>query len=278
MPPTDEQIRLAGGFQTPSSTSTLQVIAKSNGGRMNSSGPSDVSNLQLPSPFARSKVAFASHSDRPCSSIVPSNRIKTPELAEHPSRITLQSSPSGREEPSDKIGRTLLQSDSKWIPEVSWTEADIMEAAEFEQQADAAYFAQVVALRMADWVGRTHCIESPVTPFGQIKSSEVGGNGEYDGGFSGFSALRAVREAPSDKASSNEDGGVEEDPFETPGKRSSLPPQTRPDPPVSPPLIPESCVARRARRRGRHLSPCAYRSRSKADFLFQALQHEVSMN
>jgi hypothetical protein len=153
-----------------------------------------------------------------------------------------------------------------------------MEAAELEQRADAAYFAQVVALRTADWVGRTCRIESPVTPLGQIKSSEVGVNGEYDGGFSGFSALYAVRQAPSDKVSLNDDGGVEDDPFETPGERSSLPPQTRLDPPVSRPLIPESSVARRARRRGRHLSPCAYRSRSEADFLFQALQHEVSMS
>jgi hypothetical protein len=42
MPPTDEQVRLARGFQALSSTSTLQVSAKSNGGRLNSSNPSDV--------------------------------------------------------------------------------------------------------------------------------------------------------------------------------------------------------------------------------------------
>jgi hypothetical protein len=49
-----------------------------------------------------------------------------------------------------------------------------MEATEWEQQADAAYCAQMAALRTVDWVGRTCGVESPVTPFGQIKSSEVG--------------------------------------------------------------------------------------------------------
>jgi hypothetical protein len=83
-----------------------------------------------------------------------------------------------------------------------------MEAGELEQQADAAYFAQVGALRTADWVGPTYRPESPITPFGQIKSSEVGANGEYDSGFSRFSVLHAVKEAPSDKASLDDDGGV----------------------------------------------------------------------
>lgn len=192
--------------------------------------------------------------------------------------FTLQSSPSGREEPSDKIGRTLLQPDSEWITEVSWTAAGIVEAAVLEQQADAAYFVQVVALRTADWVGPTYRIESPITPFGQIKSSEVGVNGEHDSGFSGCSALRAAKEAPDDKVSLNDDSGVEEDPFETPRKRSSLPPQPRLGPPVNRPLIPESSVTRRAKHRGRHSSPCAYRGRNEADFLFRALEHEVNMN
>jgi hypothetical protein len=87
-----------------------------------------------------------------------------------------------------------------------------------------------------------------------------------------------VREVPNHEVSLDGGTGLEENPFETPGNLSHLHPQRRLGSLLSRPLILGSSAARRVRRRGRHLSPCAYRSRSDADFPFEALRHEISIN
>ncbi len=281
MPPTDEQIQRAGGFQAPSSTSTNELSTVSNGGIMSSSNPSEDSKSERPYfRFVEARLAITPQSKRFFVPTVSDEECDRSGQGRQLGDIFGEPSPliqDNQEKPSNKINERLRHQDNEWVTEVSWTEQDILQAAELERQADAAYISQMASLRTSDWVRCTGDVRSILTPPGQIHLLEADeGEDGHHGGFSGFSASQ---EASSDKETWRGDGDTEEDdPFETPPSKWFLPPQATFVLPLTRPLVPPSSGARKARRRDQQRSPCAYRGRSSTNQLFHALQYELSMN
>ena len=148
----------------------------------------------------------------------------------------------------------------------------------------------MAALRTSVWVEDISGTEPPHTPARQILSSDVD---QDESEFSGFSR---PAESPSRDEEGDDVHDVDGDPFETSSQaKFSSPSATRDvdgdtfkissqknfstssatrDVPHTVSLVAGTGVL--TKRRGRQLSPCAYRSRSQADLLFNALQHEIT--
>ena len=242
---------------------------------MSRSSPSDISKTELPRPgFVRSEMVSALLPNDPFVPICPDNKFDKPQLSMKSSSI-LGETVQDNENPSKEISGKMLQDDDDWVTEVSWSEGDIHQAIELEQQVDAAYVAQMAALRTCNWVGYTRDLRLSATPPGQIRPWGVGKDEcGQDSGFSGFSGSISRLNG----VGTWMDEGRPQDPFITSPNKSSLPPQAEYVLPDTRPFVPRSSPARRARWRNRQLSPCAYRSRTEADLLLNALQYEVSMN
>lgn len=161
-------------------------------------------------------------------------------------------------------------SGTEWMTEIPWAEEDILEAAELQRQVDAEYIAQMTALRTSAWVGHVSELVFPNTPLKQMYPSDDDQDGSA---FSGFSGLD---KSPSREEEKNDAGKVDDDPFETPSQTNVSSPIKMFDVPRPRPLIPDSFAATLAKRRGRQLSPCAFRSGDQADWLYNTLQNEVS--
>lgn len=277
MPPTDEQVRRMGGFQTPSLTSTIEPYWGGYVGIVSSPSLSAIPNMEIPrSEFVQSKGVSTSPSKLSFVPIAPNDEVGSPDLPEQAGSISVELGVYGNEgKPPKEIDGMMPHHDSEWITEVSWTEQDKLEAAELEKRADAAFIAQMSALRTYNWVSNTHGLGSSITPPGQIQSSVIDrGEIAQDGGYGGSS----TSETPSETHVSNDEGRVEEDPFETPPYKRSPPPKGTLSRPLARSFMPDSSTMWIARRRDRQLLPCAYRSRTEAGLLFNALQHEVRIN
>lgn len=174
-----------------------------------------------------------------------------------------------------------LSQDNEWITEISWTEEDVVEAAELEEEADEAYLIQMAALQTLDrtyeWVRRTSGLTT-LKPFGQIlRSDDREDESRHNSAFSGFSGFSPMNDGRIDEEKGNDDESAE-DLFKTPPSRWSLPAQATFELPLARPLVPGSSAAKMAHRRVRQISPCAYRSGCQADFLYTRLQQEIGLN
>jgi hypothetical protein len=271
--PTDERIRQAGGFQTPSSPSTIESRGQGVVGIKSGLISSAIGNMEPCAEFVLSKGLSASPLDHPSVPIEPKDELGGHNLPKHAVNISAESSL----EPPKETDRILPHLDQEWISEASRTEAATAQAKEFKRQVDAAYNRQIRALRTYNWISNTYASGSIFTPPGQIKSSgvdfrEIGNGGEVSA-FSDFS----TPETPCERGVPN-NGGREEDPFNTPPNRSPPSPRSTPKSLLPRSLMPDGALVRVKKRRDRQLSPCAYRGRKEADLLFNALQHEVSVN
>lgn len=269
-PPTSEQIHGAGGFQKTSSASTVES-GVATGELMNRARPSDITSLgKSRQPAVSSKLESNSQNK---DSLLPVDDVNKAAPGKQ-SHIPMESDPFGHALRGDAevTNSRIFQQQNEWITEISWTREDIQEAERLEQEADAAYFSRMTALRTAAWVRHTSVLVAPLTPLGQIRVAKAGSEIGKEDRFSGFSGMREERE---ERWSGTD---VVDDPFETPPDKFSLPPQTTLELPTSHPSIPRSSAVKGMTYRDRPLSPCAYRGKNRADLLFNALHHEVSTN
>ena len=273
MQPTEEQVRQAGNFQTPSSTSTAEEAVKSNGDFIRSSILSNDSNDLVE--LAQSKLVSALSLKRSRMQHLSNYHPNSTQFRDRSGSFASEqrSALEDNEQRSNEMSRDTLLYEGDWVTEISLTEEETLQAAELERQANEVGLTQVAALRTCDWVGNTVGRGSSTTPPSQIYSSSIDGDDEYKSAFSDFTSSEG---AWAHEGTQNDDG-IREDPFQTtPNKRSS--PRTICDPPPDRSSAPDSSVVVMATPRDRQLSPCAYRSRIEGDLLFNSLRHEVSTN
>ncbi|KAF7506059.1 hypothetical protein GJ744_012306 [Endocarpon pusillum] len=273
MHPTEEQVRQAGGFQTPSLTSAAEKAVESKDGFTGSSIPSNDSNDLMKA--AQPKLVSASSSKRSRMLHLPNDHPNSTQLQDRSDSCASEEFPAleDNEERSDEMSRGILLYEGDWITELSLTEEETLQAAESERQANEVALTQTAARRTYDWVSNTFERGSCLTPPSQILSSPIDGDETYKSALSVFTSSGS---AWSDGGMQNDDG-IREDPFQTPpNKRSS--PRTTFDPLLDRSFAPDSSVAGMATPRDTQSSPCAYRSRIEAELLFNSLQHEVSTN
>ncbi|ERF72036.1 hypothetical protein EPUS_04954 [Endocarpon pusillum Z07020] len=271
MDPTEEKVRQAGGFRTPSLTSATEKAVESNGGFMGSSIPSHDANDLVK--LAQSKLVSASSPKRSRMLHLSNDHPNSTQLQDRSGSFASEQCPAleDNEERSNEMSRDILWYEGDWITELSLTEEETLQAAESERQANEVALTQMAALRTYDWVGNTFERGSSITPPLQIQSS-IHDDDEYKSAFRVFTSSES---AWSDEGMQND--GSREDPFQTPpNKRSS--PRTTFDPLLDRSFATESSVAEIATPRDRQSSPCAYRGRIEANLLFNSLQHEVSTN
>lgn len=271
IPPTSEQIHLAGGPQTTTSASTVESGA-ANGDLLNRAIPSGITSLEDPSlQIVSSNLEPPFKSKSSVWRIDEMNKDKSEQLVQVPMKS--DSSGHGVHGAGEATDSRIFRQQNEWITEISWTKEDIEEAERLEQEADAAYFSRMTALRTAAWVRHTNVLMPALTPLGQIQPSKTDSEIGKEDKFTGFSGLKGEREERWSGADIADD-----DPFEPPPDNYSLLPQRRPDLPASRPSIPSSSAIKVMTYRDRPLSPCAYRGKIQADLLFNALHHEISTN
>jgi hypothetical protein len=246
---------------------------------MSNSVPSNSSNVQPSRPqYFQSKWSSSSGSNRSSLPDVANADVDSIEQRQQPRNVSDEignSIKTNDDEPLTKVAQQMHQHEDDWVTEVSWTDDIILQAAELEKQADAAYIAQMAALQRSSWTGHACGRGCSVTPAAQIQSSHFE---EYEtekyGAFSGFSASNEV---VAKKKSWQRDNVTNQDPFKTPASKRILTPRASSDlPPIR--SLRNSSAKWIIRHRDPPLSPCAYRGRVEADLLFNELQREVITN